>query len=84
MSKKLFLSLTVILSACGQKGPLYLPQEPAAPAPVQSPVTAAPVATTPVAAGSTATEKSESERKAAGEDAATAPEDNSAEPEFEK
>ena len=26
------VALTTVLSACGQKGPLYLPQDPAAPA----------------------------------------------------
>lgn len=33
MSKILLLPLALLLSACGQKGPLYLPQEAAQPAP---------------------------------------------------
>lgn len=33
----LALCLCSLLAACGQKGPLYLPQEPAQPAPAEQP-----------------------------------------------
>ncbi|SEA21500.1 LPS translocon maturation chaperone LptM [Microbulbifer marinus] len=57
MPKKLFLPLAVLLGAsalisgCGQKGPLYLPQGPAAPAqpqPAATPVGTAPATAEPV------------------------------------
>lgn len=44
----LLLTLTGLLAACGQKGPLYLPQQPAQPGTATAP-------TAPVAAGSSAT-----------------------------
>jgi len=39
----LLLSAALLLSACGMKGPLYLPQEPAAqPPPASAPAASAP------------------------------------------
>lgn len=63
MPKKLLLAhaalLTLALCACGQKGPLYLPQEPAIPAP---PVT--PAGTHPTSA---AAQEEEEEKEQADE-----------------
>jgi len=35
--KKLFLAFLLMLTACGQRGPLFLPDETAAPTPAQQP-----------------------------------------------
>ncbi|MFV8784075.1 LPS translocon maturation chaperone LptM [Microbulbifer sp. SA54] len=59
--RTLLIPLVLLLSACGQKGPLYLPQDPAQPA---SPAPAA--ATTP--AGTSAAETSENEKTEAEKD----------------
>ncbi|HUO43990.1 MAG TPA: lipoprotein [Burkholderiales bacterium] len=37
----LLLSMAALLSACGMKGPLHLPQEPAAQAPASAPAAGA-------------------------------------------
>ncbi|AMX01320.1 LPS translocon maturation chaperone LptM [Microbulbifer thermotolerans] len=42
---KYLLPLTLLLAACGQKGPLYLPQDPAVPA--QATAASAPVSAAP-------------------------------------
>lgn len=70
MSKKFLLSLAVLLSACGQKGPLYLPQDAAVPAQPTAtggammpvPASTAPAATSVPSAEDTSAE--EKQRKA--------------------
>ncbi|MFC6634049.1 LPS translocon maturation chaperone LptM [Microbulbifer taiwanensis] len=73
MQKKLILPLAVLLSACGQKGPLYLPQDPAAPA--QPAAVAAPVSGTATTTG----EEPEKPRAQTGDAV-----ESSGEPEAEK
>lgn len=61
-----------LLGACGQKGPLYLPQDAASPAPVpaQSPIVAPTSSTTPGAQAETTEEQEETRRKNDSETAA--------------
>lgn len=53
LSLALSLALAGTLTACGQKGPLYLPQDPAAPAPSSSSATSGVSSTVPRATGGT-------------------------------
>ncbi|WP_346838463.1 lipoprotein [Microbulbifer sp. SAOS-129_SWC] len=74
MSKKRLLSLAVfavlpaLLNACGQKGPLYLPQDAAQPAPptaATAPVATAPAATAPAATAEEQTEQKQKQKHSA-------------------
>ena len=57
LMRTLMISLVLLLAACGQKGPLYLPQDPAQPA---ASAAAVPAATT-VSPSATASEQKEKE-----------------------
>ena len=61
MSRLLLLSLACLLAACGQKGPLFLPATPVAPAaaPVATPAVATEVVPVPATTGQDTTVKKE-------------------------
>ncbi|WP_237067972.1 LPS translocon maturation chaperone LptM [Microbulbifer guangxiensis] len=65
-----------LLGACGQKGPLYLPQDPASPAPVpaQSPMVVPAAAGTVPGGQAETTEEKQKETRRAGDSAAAAEE----------
>lgn len=59
-----------LLGACGQKGPLYLPQDPASPAPAQSPIVPATVGTAPGGQAETTEQEQKETRRASDSEAA--------------
>ncbi|MFS1525045.1 LPS translocon maturation chaperone LptM [Microbulbifer sp. 2304DJ12-6] len=73
MSKTPFLSLLALLASaglatsCGQKGPLYLPQAPASPAPS---ITTGPPSTAPTSNTATQPGESDEEDRKSAEDPA--------------
>jgi len=88
MSKKRLLSLVAVpvllISACGQKGPLYLPQDAAKPAPPSAaPMVTAPAATmsSPAAAVSSPAASANEDKKKAEQKNSTA---NGGEADIEK
>ncbi|WP_160151740.1 lipoprotein [Microbulbifer sp. ALW1] len=62
ISVALLLTFAGLVTACGQKGPLYLPQDPARPA-TSAPVAQPQGSTNPTQAGQEQREQDESEQK---------------------
>ncbi|SHF81287.1 lipoprotein-attachment site-containing protein [Microbulbifer donghaiensis] len=90
MPKKFFLPCAVLLGAaglisgCGQKGPLYLPQEPAAPAQPVTTMPAGPQSTTVEPASAPPAQTPEQAEQQQRRAPATEQTDAPAEPVYEK
>ena len=61
--RTLLIPFVLLLAACGQKGPLYLPQDPAQPAVSSASAASAPAATSQTGTANAPVEKDNEEKK---------------------